>query len=140
MEIFHTGLAVKKILTSMAGLSQHLKNNSFPLVAPVGTEFPFITYRRVSGRVTNTQKDYSDETATVELNLYCDNYSESVQTIHSIANAFLILWKNYVPAQQDPYQMREIMQAIDDIDITQSTEEYYSDTYKQTIYLEFTFK
>ena len=140
MEIFHIGLAIKKIISKIPNISAHLKSNSFPLVAPAGTEFPFITYRRTSGSLTDMQKDYQEESATVELKLYCDKYEESVRIMHNIANGFVSLWQNYVPEQTDSPEQREIMRAIEDIELTQSTEEFYNDIYIQTIYLEFTFK
>jgi len=139
MEIFHVGLAIKHIINSIVGFPQQLKDKTFPLVAPVGTTFPFITYRRTSGSLITDCKDGEEETVVVEMKLFTEKYNESIPIMHTLVNAFVHRWEHYVPEPTDP-EMRDIMRMIDDINLTQSSEEFFDNTYIQTIYLEFTFK
>ena len=138
MEIFHVGLAIKHIMSSIAGIPQQLKDKTFPLVAPVGTTFPFITYRRTSGTLLVNCKDGEEENVVVEMKLYTETYNESIPVIHDIAEAFIHGW-HHMAEPTDP-EMRNIIRMIDDINLTQSTEEFNDNTYIQTIYLEITFK
>lgn len=139
MELFHVGLAIKHIMNSINAIPQELKDKTFPLVAPIGTTFPFITYRRTSGSLISDSKDGEEENVVIEMKLFTETYNESIPLMHNIVNGFVHRWEHYVPKPTDP-EMRDIMRMIDDINLTQSSEEFYDNTYIQTIYLQITFK
>lgn len=50
----------------------------FPVIADAGTTFPFITYRRSSSRDYDNKDSIYEESATVEIIVASNTYSESI--------------------------------------------------------------
>ncbi len=137
MNFFDIGIVVKHIINSIPNgeLPSGFKGKVFPLIAPVGTLFPFCIYRRTSGRYEYDDKDYgTNETVSIQLKVVTTTYQESIELISKISDAF-INFRNIFIGRDNT----ELAQ-IDNIRITDSNEEFIDDSFIQTIYLEFTYK
>lgn len=137
MDFFDIGVIVNLIIDSIptSELPIHFKDKVFPLVTVPDTVFPFCTYRRTDGRYIYNDKDYDkEESVSIQLKVVTNKYEESIDLISKIANAF-INFRNIFIAR-DNIELTK----IDDIKLVGSNEEFYDDSYIQTIYLEFTYK
>lgn len=119
MKNFQIGKDLKTLLMADSAVVTAIGNKFFPLVANEGTTYPFVVYRRNGYRPYNN-KDYSDEVAFVELTILSDKYSESVDVADKVANAL----------------EHKTTSNINDITISNSTEEFQSDIYIQKVTIE----
>lgn len=82
MKNFKIGKEINRLLTE----SNVLKNKIFPLVANPNTTFPFLVYRRI-GYTPRSNKDYTGEMVTIEINIASEKYEESVDIADAVASA-----------------------------------------------------
>lgn len=116
MKNFEIGKELVNLLLNESDVTKYVNDKIFPLVANVGTTFPFIVYRRTSYQ-PNSNKDFEDEIVSVEITILSENYAESVDIANNVAQALL-------------HKKTEI---IDDIKITNIYEDYADNTYIQKI-------
>ena len=116
MKNFKVGKDLTAILLADSTVHNLVGDKVFPLVANAGTTFPFIVYRR-NGYRPFSNKDYTDEAADIEIAILSDNYIDSVQVADAVGNAL----------------NEKETETIDEIEITNASEEYNSDTYIQKI-------
>lgn len=110
-----------KQLTDTLGIS----TNVFPIVAEDGTDYPFVTYRRI-GLVSNNCKDgYYEDIVRVEIKAICATYIQSVQVINRIRELF--------ECQHIEYENM----TIEDTSIENASENYEYNAFTQTINLVF---
>lgn len=137
MHFFDIGIIVKHIINSIPNseLPTSFKSKVHPLIAPVGTLFPFCTYRRTSGRYEYSDKDYdANETVSIQLKVVTTTYQESIDLISKISNAFINFRNIFIGRDNAELAL------IDNIKIIESNEEFYDDSFIQIVYLEFTYK
>lgn len=123
MKNFKVGKDLTAILLADSTVHNLVGDKVFPLVANAGTTFPFIVYRR-NGYRPFSNKDYTDEAADIEIAILSDNYIDSVQVADAVGNAL----------------NEKETETIDEIEITNASEEYNSDTYIQKINIRITIK
>lgn len=123
MKNFKVGKDLTAILLADSTVHNLVGDKIFPLVADAGTTFPFIVYRR-NGYRPFSNKDYTDESADVEIAILSDNYIDSVHVADAVGNAL----------------NQKETETIDEIEITNASEEYNSDTYIQKINIRITIK
>lgn len=123
MKNFKVGKDLTAILLADSTVHNLVGDKVFPLVANAGTTFPFIVYRRNNYRPFSN-KDYTDEAADIEIAILSDNYIDSVQVADAVGNAL----------------NEKETETIDEIEITNASEEYNSDTYIQKINIRITIK
>lgn len=123
MKNFKVGKDLTAILLADSTVHNLVGDKVFPLVANAGTTFPFIVYRRNNYRPFSN-KDYTDEAADIEIAILSDNYIDSVHVADAVGNAL----------------NEKETETIDEIEITNASEEYNSDTYIQKINIRITIK
>lgn len=121
MKNLKIGKDIKQLLLNNASVVKAIGDKVFPLVANEGTTFPFVVYRR-SGYRPYSNKDYSDEVASVEMAILSDKYIDSVDVADKVANAL----------------EHKSTEDIDDIEIENATEEFNTDIYIQKLNLRIT--
>jgi len=114
MKNFSIGKDINALLTqaNIAGIGSKV----FPLIATPKTTFPFVVYRRNNYRPASN-KDIDDEIATLEIIVASMKYEESVVLADAVAEAL---------------EHKET-QNIQDIQILNSFEDFYEDTFLQHI-------
>lgn len=137
MDLYNVGIIVKQIINSIpnSGLPSGFKAKVFPLVAPVGTTFPFCVYRRTSGRFEYNDKDYDkDENVTVQVKIISSTYDSSISLISKISDAFVNFKNINISSQNEELDM------VDNIAMIDSNEEFYEESFIQTIIINISFK
>lgn len=119
MKNFKVGKEVISILTNDTNVTKLIGNKVFPIVANEGTTFPFAVYRRTSYRPENT-KDGTGEIVSIEINLLSQKYEEAVNLADVVATAL----------------DRKETDLIEDIQITNISEDYIEDTFVERIYID----
>lgn len=118
------GKAIKSLLVS--GLSQtNIKNKIYPLIADESTTFPFIVYRRNS-IAPESDKDYSNDSATIQIMIAADNYAESVELAELVRTSLV--------HKQGTFQTIQ----IEDITLEDGTEEFIDNTFVQNLIFKIT--
>lgn len=80
-----TSLQIGKAIHAI--LAENNIQKVYPLVADVGTTFPFIVYRRTGLEPASTKDRYNyQELATVEIIVAADNYIESIELAERVKN------------------------------------------------------
>lgn len=118
---FDIGKTIVSAITANSALTQDLSDSKgnlklFPLIADEGTTFPFVVYRR-SGYSPRSDKDYRGEMLNVNLILAHTKYSESLR----LSNEIVETLERYQDA------------TIEDIKVTDLSEDWSQDTYLQHI-------
>ena len=119
MKNFKIGKEIKTILVSDTTVYSKLGNKIFPIVADLGTKFPFLVYRRTSFRPYNN-KDYTDEAVYMDLLIVSQSYEQSVDIADVVADAL----------------DKKSTNTIDEINIVNIHEDYIDDSYTQVISIE----
>ena len=107
------GETVYSILSTDAEVTGIVGNKIYPIVADVGTTFPFIVYKKGSYIPTYTKDGISNKRATVEIIIASDKYNISVDLAEKVFNA--------ISAKDRKFRL-----AI-------NTEDYIEDTFIQTL-------
>lgn len=123
MKNFKVGKELITILSGSSAVTDAVGNKIFPLVAVPNTTFPFIVYRRSYYTPANN-KDYEGEKVGVELVVCSPKYDESVNIADKVATA-----------------LNHAMTAmVEDIKITNISENFIDDTFTQQINIEVSLK
>lgn len=123
MKNFKVGKELVSILQGSSAVKQALGNKIFPLVAVPNTTFPFMVYRR-SYYTPENNKDYEGEKVGVEIVICATRYEDGVDIADKVATAV-----NHARTNM-----------IDDINITNISENYVEDTFTQQVNIEITLK
>ena len=123
MKNFKVGKELVNILSGSSAVTQALGNKIFPLVAVPNTTFPFMVYRRSYYTPANN-KDYEGEKVGVEIVICAPRYEDGVDIADKVATAV-----NHARTNM-----------IDDINITNISENYVEDTFTQQVNIEITLK
>lgn len=124
MSCISIGKAIKSLL--VAGLSKtSIKNKIYPLIADENTTFPFIVYRR-SSITTVSDKDYSNDSACIQIMIAANNYAESVELAEQVRTSLV--------------HKKGIIQTIpiEDISLVDGSEEFIDNTFVQNLIFKIT--
>lgn len=119
MKNFKVGKEMFNILTNDSEVKKLVGNKVFPIVANEGTTFPFIVYRRTN-YTPASNKDYTSEIVGIEINILSQKYDEGVNIADVVATSL----------------DRKETDFIEDIQITNISEDYIEDTFVERIYLD----
>lgn len=123
MKNFKVGKELVNILQGSSAVVDALGNKIFPLVAVPNTTFPFLVYRR-SYYTPENNKDYEGEKVGVEMVICATRYEDGVDIADKVATAV-----NHARTNM-----------IDDVNITNISENYVEDTFTQQVNIEITLK
>lgn len=124
MSCISIGKAIKALLVD--GLSRtSIKNKIYPLIADETTTFPFIVYRR-SSIILESDKDYSNDSAYIQIMIAANNYAESVELAEQV-RASLVHKKGII--QTIP---------VEDISLVDGSEEFIDNTFVQNLIFKIT--
>ena len=123
MKNFKIGSEIRNVILSSTAVKNAVDTKVFPLVANAGTTFPFIVYRR-SSYSPKSDKDILNETVYIEIAIICNNYEQSVSIANDVADA-LIQYKSGT---------------IEEIKVTNISEEFISDSFVQKVNLQIDLK
>ena len=123
MKNFKVGKELVSILQGSSAVTQVLGNKIFPLVAVPNTTFHFMVYRR-SYYTPENNKDYEGEKVGVEIVICATRYEDGVDIADKVATAV-----NHARTNM-----------IDDINITNISENYVEDTFTQQVNIEITLR
>ena len=124
MNILYFNTAIYSILSGNEEIKKVVGNNIYPVVAPLNTKNPYIVFKRQ----INTQNDNKDSRysiVTIELNVYSNNYQESIQLAELVKNTL-----------EDEYNKEVESFKIKYIVSTSIDEDYNEDYYAQTMYFD----
>ena len=119
MSCISIGKAIKSLL--VAGSSKtSIKNKIYPLIADETTTFPFIVYRR-SSIIPESDKDYSNDSAHIQIMIAANNYAESVELAEQVRTSLV--------------HKKGIIQTIpvEDISLVDGSEEFIDNTFVQNL-------
>lgn len=123
MKNFKIGSEIRNVILSSTTVKNAVDTKVFPLVANAGTTFPFIVYRR-SSYSPKSDKDVLNETVYMEIAIICNNYEQSVSIANDVADAL-------IPYESD---------TIEEIKVTNISEEFISDSFVQKVNLQIDLK
>ena len=123
MKNFKIGSEIRNVILSSAAVKNAVDTKVFPLIANAGTTFPFLVYRR-SSYSPMSNKDTLNETVYMEIAIITTNYEQSVTIANDVADALI----NY---ESD---------TIEEIKVTNISEEFISDSFVQKINLQIDLK
>jgi len=123
MKNFKVGKELVNILNGSSAVKAALGNKIFPLIAVPNTTFPFMVYRR-SYYTPENSKDYEGEKVGVEMVICTTRYEDGVDIADKVATAV-----NHARTNM-----------IDDIEITNISENYVDDTFTQQVNIEITLR
>lgn len=118
------GKAIYNILSNDVDVVNKVNKKIYPLVADQSTTFPFIVYRR-TGLEPSTTKDryiYSSS-AIIQIVIASENYNDSVDIAEKVKDALI--------GKRGIYSNIEIL----DITLINADEDYFEDTFIQTLTL-----
>lgn len=123
MKNFKIGSEIRNVILSSTTVKNAVDTKVFPLIANAGTTFPFIVYRR-SSYSPKSDKDTLTETVYIEIAIICNNYEQSVSIANDVADALI------------PYKSDN----IEEIKVTNISEEFISDSFVQKVNLQIDLK
>ena len=123
MKNFKIGQEIRNAILSSAAVKNAVDTKVFALIANVGTTFPFLVYRR-SSYSPMSNKDTLNETVYMEIAIITTNYEQSVTIANDVADVLI----NY---ESD---------TIEEIKVTNISEEFISDSFVQKINLQIDLK
>ena len=123
MKNFKIGSEIRNVILSSAAVKNAVDTKVFPLIAAACTTFPFIVYRR-SSYSPKSDKDTLTESVYIEIAIICTNYEQSVNIANDVADA-LIQYES---------------DTIEEIKVTNISEEFISDSFVQKINLQIDLK
>ena len=123
MKNFKIGSEIRNVILSSAAVKNAVDTKVFPLIANAGTTFPFIVYRR-SSYSPLSDKDTLTESVYIEIAIITTNYEQSVSIANDVADV-LIHYES---------------DTIEQIKVTNISEEFISDSFIQKINLQIDLK
>ena len=123
MKNFKIGLEIRNVILSSTAVKNAVGTKVFPLIANAGTTFPFVVYRR-SSYSPQSDKDVLSESVYMEIAIICNNYEQSVSIANDVADA-LIQYES---------------DTIEEIKVTNISEEFISDSFVQKVNLQIDIK
>ena len=123
MKNFKIGLEIRNVILSSTAVKNAVGTKVFPLIANAGTTFPFVVYRR-SSYSPQSDKDVLSESVYMEIAIICNNYEQSVSIANDVADA-LIQYES---------------DTIEEIKVTNISEEFISDSFVQKVNLQIDLK
>ena len=123
MKNFKIGLEIRNVILSSTAVKNAVGTKVFPLIANAGTTFPFVVYRR-SSYSPQSDKDVLSESVYMEIAIICNNYEQSVSIANDVADA-LIQYES---------------DTIEEIKVTNISEEFISESFVQKVNLQIDLK
>lgn len=123
MKNFKIGQEIRNAILSSTAVKNAVDTKVFPLIANAGTSFPFIVYRR-SSYSPMSNKDTLNETVYIEIAIISTNYEQSVSIANDVADVLI----HYESS------------TIEQIKVTNISEEFISDSFVQKINLQIDLK
>lgn len=123
MKNFKIGQEIRNAILSSTAAKNAVDTKVFPLIANAGTTFPFIVYRR-SSYSPLSDKDTLTESVYIEIAIITTNYEQSVSIANDVADVL-------TPYESD---------TIEEIKVTNISEEFISDSFVQKINLQIDLK
>lgn len=123
MKNFKIGSEIRNVILSSSAVKKAVDTKVFPLIANAGTTFPFIVYRR-SSYSPLSNKDVLNESVYMEIAIICTNYEQSVNIANDVADV-LIQYES---------------DTIEEIKVTNISEEFISDSFVQKVNLQIDLK
>lgn len=123
MKNFKIGSEIRNVILSSSAVKNAVDTKVFPLIANAGTTFPFIVYRR-SSYSPQSDKDVLNESVYIEIAIICNNYEQSVSIANDVADALI------------HYESDN----IEEIKVTNISEEFISDSFVQKVNLQIDLK
>lgn len=124
MNILYFNTAIYSILNTNEEIKKMVGNNIYPVVAPINTKNPYIVFKRQ----INTQNDNKDSRysiVSIEINVYSNNYQQSIQLAELVKNTLEDTYNKEV----EGYKIKYIVS-------TSIDEDYNEDYYSQTMYFD----
>lgn len=123
MKNFKIGSEIRNVILSSSAVKNAVDTKVFPLIANAGTTFPFIVYRR-SSYSPMSNKDKLNESVYIEIAIICNNYEQSVSIANDVADVLL------------KYES----DTIEEIKVTNISEEFISNSFVQKVNLQIDLK
>lgn len=123
MKNFKIGSEIRNVILSSIAVKNAVDTKVFPLIANAGTTFPFIVYRR-SSYSPKSDKDVLNETVYIEIAIICNNYEQSVSIANDVADVLLAYESD----------------TIEEIKVTNISEEFISNSFVQKVNLQIDLK
>lgn len=123
MKNFKIGSEIRNVILSSTAVKNAVDTKVFPLIANAGTTFPFIVYRR-SSYSPQSDKDTLTEMVYMEIAIICNNYEQSVTIANDVADVLLAYESD----------------TIEEIKVTNISEEFISDSFVQKVNLQIDLK
>lgn len=124
MNILYFNTAIYKILTDNEEIKKAVGNNIYPVVAPINTKNPYIVFKRQIS-VQNDNKDSRYSMVSIEINVYSNNYQQSISVAEMVKNTLEDVYNKEV----EGYKIKYIVS-------TSIDEDYNEDYYSQTMYFD----
>lgn len=124
MNILYFNTAIYSILSGNEEIKKVVGNNVYPVVAPLSTKNPYIVFKRQ----INTQNDNKDSRysiVTIELNVYSNDYQQSIKVAEIAKNTL----ENVYNKEVEGFKIKYIVS-------TSIDEDYNEDYYSQTMYFD----
>lgn len=123
MKNFKIGSEIRNVILSSAAVKNAVDTKVFPLIANSGTTFPFVVYRR-SSYSPQSDKDVLSESVYMEIAIICTNYEQSVSIANDVADVLLAYESD----------------TIEEIKVTNISEEFISNSFVQKVNLQIDLK
>ena len=123
MKNFKIGSEIRNVILSSTAVKNAVDTKVFPLIANAGTTFPFIVYRR-SSYSPLSNKDVLNESVYMEIAIICTNYEQSVSIANDVADVLLAYESG----------------TIEEIKVTNISEEFISNSFVQKVNLQIDLK
>ena len=123
MKNFKIGSEIRNVILSSSTVKNAVDTKVFPLIANAGTTFPFIVYRR-SSYSPQSDKDVLSESVYMEIAIICNNYEQSVSIANDVADVLLAYESD----------------TIEEIKVTNISEEFISNSFVQKVNLQIDLK
>lgn len=123
MKNFKIGSEIRNVILSSSAVKNAVDTKVFPLIANAVTTFPFIVYRR-SSYSPQSDKDTLTESVNMEIAIICNNYEQSVSIANDVADVLLAYESD----------------TIEEIKVTNISEEFISDSFVQKVNLQIDLK
>lgn len=124
MNILYFNTAIYSILSGNEEIKKAVGNNIYPVVAPINTKNPYIVFKRQIS-VQNDNKDSRYSIVSIEINVYSNNYQQSIKVAEMVKNALENVYNKEVEGFKIKY-----------ITSTSIDEDYNEDYYSQTMYFD----
>lgn len=124
MNILYFNTAIYSILSGNEEIKKMVGNNIYPVVAPINTKNPYIVFKR---QITtqNDNKDSRYSIVSIEINVYSNNYQQSIQIAELVKNKLEDVYNKEV----EGFKIKYIVS-------TSIDEDYNEDYYSQTMYFD----